>query len=417
MNPIQKIKILFKSKDAKVLLENFISLSTLELVGLVLPLITLPYVLRILDFEKYGIVILSLSLVAYFQSLTDYSFRITATRDVAIFKSNPVKLNIIYSKVIIVKSLFLILSLCILTTIILIYPPFYKERSVFFVSASMLLGHALFPEWFFQGIEKMKYITLLNLSIKVLFTIAIFLFIKEQTDYLIYALLQSAGVIGAGIAGQIILLKKFKLKILRIKPKTIKQTIIENFPIFINQFFPTLYNNTSTFLLGIFAPTNLVGIYAAIKKVIDIAIMVLKILSRVFYPLINRRKNIFNSYKNIMLGTGLLFTFLILIFHKLFFLYLNLDYTSSFLVLILLSIGIIGVALYDIFGLNYFIVRRQDKLVMRNTIMSSLIGFFMAFPLIYYFGIIGAAINLSIARWLMGGGLFFHYKKALRYDN
>ena len=96
--------------------------------------------------------------------------------------------------------------------------------------------------------------------------------------------------------------------------------------------------------------------------------------------------------------------------HELIFWYLNITYENAFYVLLILAIGIIGFTLYDIFGLNYFIIHRQDKLVMKNTIRSSLIGFFLAFPLIYFSGILGAAINLSLSRWLMGGGLYIQYR-------
>lgn len=404
---INKIKNLFKSKDAKVLLENFISLSALQLVGMLLPLVTLPYVLRVLDFEKYGIIMLAASLIAYFQSVTDYSFRITATRDVAVFKDSPTKLNLIYSKVLTVKALFLALSFLVITAVVLLYPPFFKERLVFFLTSAMLIGYALFPEWFFQGIEKMKYITFLNVGIKLFFTVCIFIFIKQQEDYWIYPLLQSAGFLGAGIVGQFILIKKYKLKFVWLKPRAIRNTITENFPIFVNQFFPNLYNNTSTFLLGIFTTPNLVGIYAAIKKIVDIAITLLSIISRVFFPYLNRKKNAFTNYVKIMLFISLLIVISIVSLNQLVFWYLNITYDNSFLILLILALGILGYTFYDIWGLNYFIIRREDKRVMRNTIISSSIGFILAFPLIYFWGIIGAAINLSLARWMMGGGIFF----------
>jgi PST family polysaccharide transporter len=71
----------------------------------------------------------------------------------------------------------------------------------------------------------------------------------------------------------------------------------------------------------------------------------------------------------------------------------------------------VGYAAYDIFGLNYFIIRRKDKLVMKNTVVASLIGFTLAFPLIYSLNILGAAINLMFARFMMGGGLMLNYFK------
>lgn len=414
-----KLKSLLKNKDNRTLIENFFSLSALQVVGLILPLITLPYVLRVVGFSNYGIIVLAASLIAYFQSVTDFSFKITATRDVAIFKHNQKKLNLIYSKVITIKAIFLLLSYILITVIVLVYPPFREEMLVFFLSMPLLLGYALFPEWFFQGIEKMKYITFLNIGIKVFFTVCVFIFLKQKEDYWIYPFLQSAGFVGAGLVGQIILLRKYKLKFVFLKKRQIRNTIQENIPVFVNQFVPTLYNNTTTFLLGILTTTNLVGIYDAIKRIIDLAVKVINILSRVFFPLINRKKNVFGNYRKLILIFTSILSIGILLIHPYLFWYLNIDYPDALLILIILVVGIIGFSLYDIFGLNYFIVKRNDKLVMKNTIRASLIGLVLVFPLISFFGIIGAAINLSFSRLIMGGGMWFKYfkmKKIYEHD-
>lgn len=166
---IAKIKNKFQGKDAKTLLENFLSLSALQLFGMLLSIVTLPYVLRTIGFEKYGIIIFSGSLISYFQSLTDFSFGVTAVRDVAVFKDNPKKINLIYSKVITIKSMFLLISLFLISVVVLLYPPFFENRLIYALSMLQLVGATLFPEWFFQGIEKMRYITYLNLGVKVFF--------------------------------------------------------------------------------------------------------------------------------------------------------------------------------------------------------------------------------------------------------
>ena len=79
-------------------------------------------------------------------------------------------------------------------------------------------------------------------------------------------------------------------------------------------------------------------------------------------------------------------------------------------VLVTLMVGVFGVVLYDVYGVNYFIARGQDKIVMRNTLIASLVGLILAYPLIGYLGIIGASINLTLSRLLMGGGLFVRHR-------
>src|SRR5690606_7999911 len=137
----------------------------LRMLGLILPLITLPYILRVVGFSNYGIIMLATSLIAYFQSVTDYSFLITATRDVAIFKGSPKKLNIIYSKVLMTQTLFLIISLIVINLIVYLSPQFYENKLIFQLTTLSLVGHVLFPEWYFRGIEKMKYISIFRLII------------------------------------------------------------------------------------------------------------------------------------------------------------------------------------------------------------------------------------------------------------
>ncbi|MCA4776700.1 oligosaccharide flippase family protein [Empedobacter stercoris] len=405
------LKKLLNNKDKKTLFENFISLSTLQIVGMILPLITLPYVLRIIGFEKYGIITMSTVLINYFQSFTDFSFKVTATRDIATHRHSQKMINIIYSKLIVIKSMFFILSIVSILLIVLLYPPFYENRLIYIITAFSLLGYAIFPEWFFQGIEKMKFITYLNISIKLFFTLSVFLFIKEENDFWIYPLSQTLGLIFAGAIGQYIMIRKYNVRFVRVKTKSIIENIKSNIPIFINQFLPNLYNNTSTFILGIFQSSYMVGIYQSILIMINLSMSLIEIFSRVFFPYLTRKKNSFEKFKKMMITLVSIGILIIILSNKLIFWYLDIKYENAFIVLLILAIGLLGYTFSRVFGLNYFIVHRKDKLVMNNTIVASIIGFILAFPLIYYLGIIGAAINLSLSRWIMGGGLFYKYLK------
>lgn len=400
-----------KNKKAKVLLENFFSLSILQIANLLLPLLILPYLIKVVGFEKYGIIVLANSLIVYFQSIVDYSFKITATRDIAIFKNSIKKMSIIYCKVMPIKIIFFIVSYISICLIVFNFDSFYIERKVYLITGLMLLGNLLFPDWFFQGIEKMKFITVINVSIKIIFTLLVFIFIKTENDYWIYPLLQVIGLFFSGIIGQYIVFYKFKLNFYFIKWNELKNTIYKNFPIFINQFLPTFYNNTSTFLLGVLTSTKIVGVYDAIKKVVDIVIAFFSVISRVFFPFLNTNKNSFVVYRKNMIRLSILMLVLIIVFSQYIFYYFKIENEDAFTVLIVLALGIVGYVLYDVFGLNYFIINRQDKLVMKNTIIASAIGVLTVYPLVYYFGIIGAAINLTMSRFLMGGLLVLKYYK------
>jgi PST family polysaccharide transporter len=404
-----KIKNVSNNRQVKLLLENFVSLSALELVGIVMPLITLPYVLRVIGLEKYGLIALATALITYFMPLVDFSFRITATRDVAVFKASHMKLNIIYSQVMMVKFIFLLLSLLLMILTIILLPPFTNEKLLFLYAGLGLIGYMLFPEWFFQGIEQMKYITIINVVVKIIFALSVFVFITEESDYVIYPLMTSVGLILSGIAAQIILFRKYKLRLHFIPIYKLKRVMLKNVPIFVNQFMPNLYNNSVPFLLGLISGPAHLGIYSVIRKIISLAETFITVVSRVFFPYINNKRNAFYIYRKIMYAFGITCIIGILSLNKIIFWYLDINDTSAIWILGLLSLSILGLVTSNIYGLNYFIVIRQDKLVMRNTIAASILGFIISFPFIYFLNAIGGALSLMISRFLMGGGLLIKY--------
>jgi len=408
---IKKIKNLFTNKIYSSIKENFLSLTILQLFSMLMPLIVLPYIINVLGYELYGTIILAITFISYFQSITDYSFKITATRDIAIHRQSNLRLGIIYSKVMIVKTIFLLLSLLIIVLIVYIYEPFYEYKWVFYATLLSLIGNYLFPDWFFQGIERMKYITIINVLVRLFFTLLVFMFIKDKEDYLLYPIFQGLGFLFAGIFGQIILLKKYKVPFYWINKKHLLASVNNNFPIFINQVFPMLYNNTTSLILGIIEGNTLLGIFNAVKKIIELIVTMIGVFSRVFFPVLNVKKNMFKTYRKLLLIFVLLAIVFTIIFKSFVFSFLSITMEGKTELLLILLVGVIGYTLYDIYGLNYFIVKKQDKIVMNNTIISSVVGFLLIFPLIKWFGVFGAAINISFSRWLMGGMLFIKYKK------
>src|SRR5690606_9424169 len=94
-----KIRTLIKGKDSKALIENFFSLTVFQFITMFLPLITLPYLIKVIGMEKYGIIIIAHSLILYFTTITEFSFGVSGTRDIASYRNDKARLNLIFSKV------------------------------------------------------------------------------------------------------------------------------------------------------------------------------------------------------------------------------------------------------------------------------------------------------------------------------
>ncbi|MDI9550626.1 MAG: oligosaccharide flippase family protein [Bacteroidota bacterium] len=93
----------------------------------------------------------------------------------------------------------MIISFIVLLLLIIVIPKFRENSSVILVSFLVIPSHIIFPDWFFQAIEKMKYTTLLNVVSKLVFTIAVFVFIKNKNDYLLQPLFVSLGYVVSGV--------------------------------------------------------------------------------------------------------------------------------------------------------------------------------------------------------------------------
>lgn len=274
---ISKIKSKFQSEDNKRLLSNFFSLSVLQGVNYILPLITIPYLVRVLGIELYGLLAFASVTIAYFVMLTDYGFNLTATREISIHRNNKEKVIEIFSSVMTIRFILMILSFILLSILVFSFEKFSKDWLVYFLTFGAVIGQFLFPIWFFQGMEKMKYIAYLNISVKVFFTLLIFVFIHEKSDYYIVPILTSIGSIISGVLALVIIRKEFEIKFLFQPFYKIKDYFIKSWNVFLITVSNNLYESTSIFLVGIFFNNEAVGYFAIIDKIKNI-------IRSFFYP-------------------------------------------------------------------------------------------------------------------------------------
>lgn len=398
------------NKENKVVAGNFLSLFLLKGIDFLIPLLTLPYLLRVIGNDGYGQIMFALALINYFIGFAYYGFNITGTRFVAANKGSKMRLQYIYTVVNSTRLFLCLVSSILVVGLVFTIPTFREYSMLYLLFTPMIWGGALLSDWMYQGIERMKYIAILNTGVRLIFLIAVFAFIHGQKDLWVYPLSLSVAYIVSAFISHRLLRRLFGLKFRLCRFKHISKRLRVDFPIFINQFVPTLYNNTSGFILGLVAPISMVGIYSAIKKVADIFVTLTDLFTRAIFPNIVRNQRKFNRYSRGMIAIGLLYCLLPIIFAKLVFLYLNMPLEGNMAILTTLMVGVFGVVLYDVYGVNFFIARGQDKIVMRNTLIASLVSFVLAYPMIQYMGILGAALNLTFARTLMGGGVFFQYQ-------
>jgi len=390
------------SKDRKKLISNFISLLSMQGVNYILPLLTMPYLFRVLGVEKYGLVAFALSVIMFFNVLVEYGFNLSATREVSTYYNDKQKLIEIYSLILSAKFLLILISLFILTLLIIFVDKFLLEWELFYITFLTVIGNALFPIWFFQGIEEMKYISYLNIFAKLFFTAGIFIFIHSPEDYLYQPLLNGLGFIFVGIYAIYFINKKYKIYFVFQPLNKVLKKLKEGWNIFLVEFMPNLYNNFSTFLLGMTSSMESVGYYSLAMNIISVFNRIIYTLRNVTYPYLNKNYEKFMKITKLMIGVGFLLSFIIFTtsYSLMPLIFGEKVYKSIELIYILgMSPLIFSVTLS--YGSNRLLLLGYDKSYRNIVLKTSLLGLFFTLITVPFYGIYGATISLLISRLIM----------------
>lgn len=411
---INKIK---KSKDGRTLVANFGYLSLLQIAGYIFPLITMPYLARVIGVDGFGKIAFASAVVVWFQTVADWGFNYTATRDVAKNRDDKDKVSEIFSNVLWARCLLTIASFLLLILAIFIIPIFRENYAVILVTFLLVPGHIMFPDWFFQAMERMKYITILNLLSKLLFTIAVFVFIKNKSDFILQPLFTTLGYIVSGLISMYVILYKWQIKIKRPELNSILNTIKGSTDVFINNILPNFYNSFSVMLLGHFGGPISTGIYDASRKFTGLAHQFMNVISRTFFPYLSRRIDKHSSFEKMYLITSLIISICLFALAPILIdLFFTVDFYPAIPILRLTSISTFLVALSRVYGSHYLIIKGYEKILRNITFTCTIIGFIISFPLVYFLNVLGAALTLTITQAILGVFIMIVAKKKKNYE-
>lgn len=407
---MDKIKKIIKSNS--LVLKNFSFLAILQIFNMVLPLVTIPYVISVVGAENYGLLAFSLATIMYFNIIVDYGFNLTATREVAVHREDLSKLKEIFGSVITIKAILMLLCFIVLLILVFFVDVFSQHSKLYLFTFGIVVGQAFFPIWFFQGMENMKYITYLNIISKSLFTVAIFIFLKEENDVFLVPLFNSLGGCFSGIVSLFILKKQFKVVFEFQKIEIIKKYLKDSWDVFVIDFLPNMYNNFSTFLLGFFAPLEFVGFYALASKLIGVLNSFLYVLRNATFPYLNKDSSKMQMITKITVGVGIVFSVCVFAFSG-FLVPLVFGTTgeNSLLYIYILALSPLFLSIGIAYGNNKLLILKKDRLMRNITVLYSIIGFFIALILIPIYGAMGAAITVVFTRLVMA---FLTYSKSVK---
>ena len=280
-----------------------------------------------------------------------------------------------------IKLLMLMLSLAILIFITSFFEKYKQDALIFQLTFGVIIGNMLFPIWFFQGFEKMKYVTGLNICAKLIFTSTIFIFIQDRSDTYFVPLLNSLGFITAGILAQWLVFHTFKVRFrlpgLRALIEQVKASYIFLLTDMVNSFSAML----PVILLGFFFNNTIVGFYASGEKVVRVLAGMFQPFFSTIYPHISLSVHRSKEGAILMLRKAcfligccsLATSICILIFaRQIVFLILGDQYTNSIPIIQIMSFLPFVSSLSNLFGIQTMINFNLEKELFRIYLIAGL---------------------------------------------
>lgn len=360
------------AKTHKTLIENFSYISILQVFILLTPLITYPYLTRVLGTELYGLVITAQILASYATIVVKFGFDSVSARHISMWREDKAKLSEIMASILSMRFLLWIVSLVIYIGIVFAIPIYREHLLLFLYSFGLTLNVLLFPQFFFQGIERMKFITYINLGIQSIFILLIFIAIKSPSDYLLVPLLHSIGYLTGGIASLIIIYKSYSLTF---KLPTVAQAeyyLKDAFPLFATDAVCTIKDKLGYLLLGVYVSMSDVVIYDVGSKLTSLAVQPLMIINTVIFPKMakSHNNNYYRKFGILIFSAIVAIVILINIFlHPIVHLLLGKDVPLTPIRLFLLSPIFLGIGSY--IGSSLIVARGYNKYMFYSILVTT----------------------------------------------
>lgn len=244
------------------------SLSVWNGVVFLVPLIAMPYILRVVGPANYGLYGFIYVLVQYVLIVNNYGFDFSATKEVAQNRHDTEHINRLYNAVLGCRLLLFVAASLFFFALSPLLLPTPTQKLMFLGGLSLVLGNTFTAIWLFQGMEKMRYLTLVNVLGKTLFLILVFVVIREPGDYVYLPLLDGIGYVAAAISSLIIARRQFGMKLRIPSWADMKARFVSGADLFGSTLGMTLYRKSNIFILRFFVGDAALGLYTAAEKVI-----------------------------------------------------------------------------------------------------------------------------------------------------
>lgn len=358
----------------KSLVVNTSSLLIIQVANYILPFILIPYLTQTLGVELYGVVAFGLALGQVSLIITDFGFNLSSTYQIAQNRNDKNYINSILSAVFTSKVILLLGVIVVLVIYSSLQVKYFDQRWFLLLMSIPVIGQTFQPVWFFQGIEKMVFITIFTLLSKVLYVSLVLILVKNGENLIWVAVANGVGQITASLAGVIVI---YRLGYSFVWPgwTFVKNNFRQSTSYFWSRAAVATYSVGGAFYLGLFSSPSQTAFYSAAEQLYRAGRSLLDSLAQALYPSMTNTKN-FNLFFKILIG-AILFSFAGLVFGLLFgksiiMLVFGEGYEASYSILIVLLIAFIISTPSVLLGYPFLGAMKRTDFANRSVIYAGL---------------------------------------------
>lgn len=383
---------------------NFSYLALLEIFIILAPLITYPYLVRVLGMDLYGWVITAQVTASYCTILIDFGFKRISARHIAKNVGNYEKISEVISAILSLRCILWLVSFVIYISVIIIVKSYRAHFLLFFYSFLTTISSVVFLDFYFQGTENMKYITIINIVVRGLFVCATFIVIRTPSDYIFVPLLWSIGYIIGGGLSMWIVYGRHKLNFRIPKITVLKMHLKEGSIIFFNDAVITVKDKLNYNIMGAILGMSDIVIYDIGSKISNLVLKPIAILTTVLFPRMSKKPSVSIAKRVLLLILSS--TIILVILANVFLPYIVKFFIGKDIDLFAIRVFtlvpiILGISIF--ISTNVFFAFGYERFILKSTYVAT-IGYVALLITFYFLGFLHnvlAFVILTVSAYAM----------------
>ncbi len=404
------------TSDKKLFLTNFFNYGIFQAAKYVVPLITVPFIIRIIGIEKFGIISLAQGIANYLRVGVDYGWNILGVQYIARAQQDANQRDRIVNGILFQQLLLSAVAFLVLVLLIMFLPKLRTHWGVFVAAFGLVPGNMLMAPWFFVGVQKVKYLNRAFLISRLFYVGLIIALLKPLENMIWVPIFNSLSLFVGGTIVLVQLHSRFGVRFFLPAWGYMKQLFRDGWPMFISYFATNFYRNSQVLILALFVNDYFLGIYSAAEKIIKVIQGTFMPLSQTIYPILAKkymesRKQALNALQQvtgIMAGLALVVSLGVVIGAPFLIKVIVGQENADGVSLLWIGSGVIffGVLNY-ILGVMFLTNFGYKQLFSRAVVVTGGVGIGSCFILSYLFQAYGAMVSFTLAELFLFGILLY----------